>query len=205
MSKNKKIFGVLGVIAVAAYFIISGMSGGSSAAEERLSLEITTPAGRASVTEASIAVTGIVSNPLATVKINDEVVEVSDEGAFAHNVALDYGSNRISVSADHENMRASNRVLTVPRNMTLVVDNPADNANVSDRRITVSGNVSDTNARVMVAGSEVAVNSDDGAWSTDLDLHYALTIINVTARLDGIDPITHLISVNYGADDVSTR
>lgn len=204
MSKKGIIIGavILGV-ALVATLVIRGNSE-ATVSEERLQLEITSPAGREFVTEELLTVTGIVSNPTAEITVNDESVSVDSDGGFSHEVAMEYGDNRISVEATGEAFRPTERTLRIPRRMVLDVATPAQDSTVSANVLTFSGTISDLGATLMVAGRPVAL-AEDGSWSTDLNLHYPLTVVNVTASREGIDSITQLITVNLDPAQVSAR
>ena len=194
MSKrNKYIVIAVVVIAIIGFFVIRS-NGNSVAGDERLQLEITSPASRTSLTDATVMVTGIISNATANVRVNDEPVVVSADGGFSHDVQLEYGNNRISIQADGDGFISSTRTVTVPREMVLEVLEPAQDSVSNVDSITVHGTISDLAATIMVAGTDVPV-AEDGTWSMELRLYYPLTIINVTATRDGIAPITQLISI----------
>lgn len=63
----------------------------------------------------------------------------------------------ISLRAEAEGFQATSRTVNVSRVLTLEVESPADNTTTSQRRITVSGRVSDPSAEVRVTGTPVAV------------------------------------------------
>ncbi|MFW5694422.1 MAG: hypothetical protein ACOCYB_04590 [Alkalispirochaeta sp.] len=204
MSKKGKIIGAIVIgVALVATLVIRG-NNNSAVAEERLQLEITSPAGRDAVTDEELVVTGIVSNSAARLTVNDEVVSVDEEGGFSHPIMLEYGDNRIRVQADGEEFRAVQRTLRIPRRMVLTVSAPELDSTVGTNVINFVGTVSDLSATVMVAGRPVEI-AEDGSWSTELNLHYPLTVINVTASREGIDPITQLVTVNFDPDHVSLR
>ena len=64
-----------------------------------LSLEITSPGDGATVTESPVMVSGTVSDPEATVRVNDVEVEVGEDGTFSADVELAEGENMITVVA----------------------------------------------------------------------------------------------------------
>jgi len=205
MSKARKYL-IIGAIAVVVVgFLVIRANGDKFVADERLQLEITSPASRTSVTDAEITVTGIVSNAVAAVTVDGESVVVSADGSFSRPMALEYGSNRIVVEAAGEGLRPTTRSLIIPREMVLEVLGPVQDSLSSVESITVHGTVSDSEATIMVAGTDVAVAAD-GTWTMQFNLHYPLTVINVTARREGIEPITELVSVNFGpAPVISVR
>lgn len=204
MSKKGIIIGAVVLsVALVATLIIRGTSE-EAVSNERLQLEITSPAGRDFVTEELLTVTGIVSNPTAEITVNDEVVSVDSDGGFSHEVTMEYGANQITVDATGESFRPTQRTLQIPRKMVLDITNPAPDSTVNASMINFSGTVSDRSATVMVTGRPVEL-TEDGSWSTDLNLHYPLTVVNVTASREGIEPITQLVAVNYDPDQISIR
>jgi hypothetical protein len=204
MSKKGIIIGAVVIgVALVATLVLRGNSE-ATASDERLQLEITSPAGRDSVTEEMLTVTGIVSNPAATITVNDEVVSVDSDGGFSHPVSMDYGDNRIIVEASGETFRATQRTLRISRQMVLEITSPEPDSTVRENLIRLAGSVSDLGATLMVAGIPVEI-ADDGSWTTELTLHYPLTVINITASRDGIEPITHLLTVNFDPALVSVR
>ena len=78
-----------------------------------LALEITSPEDNAEVTESPILIRGTVSDPLATVTVNDRAVEVAEDGAFSTLVNLDHGENTIVVNATLAGQETVTKVVTV--------------------------------------------------------------------------------------------
>ena len=64
-----------------------------------LSLEINSPEDGTTATESLVIVSGVVSSPKATTKVNDVEVEVAEDGAFSTNVELAEGENVITIVA----------------------------------------------------------------------------------------------------------
>ncbi|TVR29432.1 MAG: hypothetical protein EA404_14720 [Spirochaetaceae bacterium] len=184
----------LGVPIVLAVIVGLAVVACGGPAPPRVRLEITSPASRAETGAAEVTVTGIVSDASATVKINDATAAVAGDGSFSHTMPLPYGTTRISVAAEVAGQSPITRTLNVTRKLALNVSSPEDNSVVAQNPVTVAGTVSDAAAKVYVAGSEVRV-ADDGSFSTDLPLHYAETVIKVTAQLEGTDPLSTLVTV----------
>lgn len=80
-----------------------------------VNVEITSPQYTHTVTEDTITVSGIVTDPLATVKVNGIEVEVAEDGTFFADIELDYGENNITVSASVEGMELVKRDLWITR------------------------------------------------------------------------------------------
>ena len=64
-----------------------------------LSLEITSPENGVEFTESLVTVSGIVSDAEAIVTVNDEEVEVAEDGGFSAEVELTEGENIITAVA----------------------------------------------------------------------------------------------------------
>jgi outer membrane murein-binding lipoprotein Lpp len=81
-----------------------------------LSLEITSPEDGATVTESLVIVSGTVSDPKATVKVNDVEVEVGEDGTFSADVELAEGENIITVvtALDEETLTKTVTVTYTP-------------------------------------------------------------------------------------------
>ncbi|MFP4067184.1 MAG: hypothetical protein ACLFRR_06200 [Spirochaetaceae bacterium] len=182
------------VLAVAVMVVLAGC--GSSSAQ-RMRIQITSPSGRPTVTDASIAVTGIISDPSATVTVDGEKVSVDGEGAFSTDLDLAYGSNRFVVRAEREEGSPTSRTITVTRALELAVESPEASYVSPSPNLVVNGTVSDPTARVFVTGAEVPVD-EQGRFSYDLILHYPLTVVPVSAIVDGLDdPVEQQLNVTY--------
>ncbi len=182
----------LSAVALLTVMVLTGCSGPK--ANQRLTIEITTPSARATVTDPEILVSGVVSDAKATLNVNDTAVTLSSDGAFNHTIRLAYGSNRISLRVEKEGMSPTNRSLTVTRALTLAVNSPEKNTETSEKLVTVSGTISDSTARVTITGTEVPVG-EDGSFSMDVPLYYLETLINVTAHVAETEPVTETITV----------
>jgi len=64
-----------------------------------LLLEITSPEAGVTLTDSLIILSGTVSNPKATITVNDAEVEVAEDGTFSTDVELTEGENTIKVVA----------------------------------------------------------------------------------------------------------
>ncbi len=174
-------------------FLVTGCSP-KAPAQARLRLEVTAPATRATVTDPIVTVSGIVSESSAKVTVKDTPVQVAANGAFSYPVPLNYGSNSIIVRATLEGQNPLSRTLTITRNLVLDVSTPLDKGLVSEDIITVAGKVSDTAAKLYINGTEIVIN-EDGSFSSPVQLYYATTTINISTVLDGVEPITKLVTV----------
>ncbi len=181
------------LIAAAVILVTAGCSP-RTPAQPRLRLEITAPAARASVTDPIVTVTGIVSDPAARVTVRETPVQVGSDGAFSHPVDMNYGSNSIGVRATLEGQNPVTRTLTITRNLVLDVSSPLDKSSAAEEIVTVSGNISDTAAKVFINGEEISIG-EDGSFSSPVKLYYLTTTINITTSLEGVDPITRLVTV----------
>ncbi len=161
-----------------------------------LALEIDSPEDKAEVTESSISVSGIVSDPTAVVIVNNQEAEVATDGTFSTSVEIDYGRNTITVEATVEGWEPETRTISVTRILTIKVTSPYDNEEVSESPLVVSGLVSDQAALITVNDQEVEV-ADDGTFSATTDLHSGENIIVVTAAVEGQEPITKALTVYY--------
>ncbi len=173
-----------------------GASNPSAPAAERLRIDVTTPTARGALTEESLTLTGVVSNPAARLTINDAPVAIGDGGAWSQEVPLAYGSNRFVIRAEGEGLVAASRTVTFSRALTLDIASPAAESAVSQNRVTVTGTVSDPAATVEITGVPVTVGAD-GTFSHVVVLHYPLNILHVTARVGGVDPISRNLTVRY--------
>jgi len=187
MRKIIKLTGILLVISLLSLTFV-GCKGAP-----RLSLQVTSPQARAEVTEGVITVSGIVSDASATVTVNGVTAQVTQDGAFSHEIELPYGKTTVTVTATVDKQRVS-RSVTVTRILTIDITSPEDKADIADNQITVSGVVSNPAARVTVNNIEVQV-AEDGAFSSIVELDYVQNTINITATVDGVEPVTKTLTV----------
>ena len=188
--------GVGAVVVAAVALTACGQGGGrsSNTPPERIRVEVTSPTSSLTITEQQFVVTGIISHPDSNLTINDAVIPMSEDGAFQLELPLAYGANRISVRAEMEGMTAGFRSFTVNRQLQLEIASPSEGLVTGERRLNVSGIVSDTDAHLLINGFEVTL-AEDGAFTYPLDLHYPLTTVNVTAALEGVPEIKRQIDV----------
>jgi nitrogen fixation protein FixH len=161
-----------------------------------LTLEIDSPQDKSEVTESPITVSGTVSDPAAVVTVNGQQAEVAGDGTFSASAELDYGENTITVEATVENWETETRTVSVTRILTLLVTSPQDKAEVTESPITVKGVVSDPAAVVTVDNQETEV-AENGTFSTTTELKSGENIIVVTATVEGQEPVTKTLTVNY--------
>jgi hypothetical protein len=161
-----------------------------------LTLEITSPQDKAEVTESSIIVSGVISDPDVTVTVNENEVTISEDGTFSTPVELHYGENTITVNAAPENWQPVTRTVNITRVLTLQVVSPQDNTEVTESPITIKGIVSDPSAVITVDGLEVEL-ADNGTFSTQLELEHGENMIVVSAIVGEQTPVTKTIAVRY--------
>lgn len=173
---------------------IIALAGCGSPTTSRLQLEITSPSSRVETTAPELTVTGIISDSTAVVKVNGTAATVGSDGAFSHTITLPYGNTRIAIAAEKEGATTANRTINVTRRLVLDVTNPEAVSQASDNQITVNGTISDQAARVFVTGREIEIGPD-GVFSTIVPLFYEETVIKVSALLEGIEPLSTLLTV----------
>jgi len=161
-----------------------------------LTLELTSPQDKEEVSESQIIVSGAVSDPLVTVTVNDDDVEVAEDGIFSTTAELAYGENIIVVSAIAEGQDPVTKTVTIIRLLTLELTSPQDKEEVSESQIIVSGTVSDPLATVTVNDDEVEV-AEDGTFSTTVSLDHGENTIAVSAAVEGQEPVTKTVAVRY--------
>jgi hypothetical protein len=163
-----------------------------------LTLELTSPQDKEEVSDSQIIVSGTVSDPLATVTVNDGEVEVAEDGTFSTTSELAYGKNIIVVSAIAEGQKTVTKMVSITRVLALEMTSPEDKEEVSDSQIIVSGTVSDPLATVTVNDGEVEV-AEDGTFSTTVSLDHGENTITVSAAVDGQEPVTKTVTVIYSS------
>ncbi len=188
---------VVSVILIPAIFIAGCGNSRSSSQQQRLRLEISAPATRGSITEPQTTIAGTISEPTASVTINDTPVTVDSEGKFTMEMPLSYGINRAAIRAEAEGFTSTSRTVSVTRVLTLELTSPEDKSTVGEGAVMINGKVSDPQANVQVLGIEVPV-TDTGEFSHRLPLHYPQTIINVSATVEGTNPVSSTVTVFRG-------
>jgi hypothetical protein len=186
MSKIKKLSGIL--LAIPLVILTAGC-----AAAPTLSLQVTSPSWGTEVTEGVVTVSGIVSDTSATVTVNGVTAQVAQDGTFSHELELPYGETTITVTAMVDEQEVT-RTVRVTRVLAMEITSPEDKDDVAANQITVSGVVSDPVARVTVNGIPVQV-AEDGAFSSIVELDYIQNTINITAAVDGVEPVTETLTV----------
>jgi len=155
-----------------------------------LALEITSPEDNAEVMLSPIIVSGTVSDPLASVTVNDREVSVVDDGTFSTPVELDYVKNTIVISAVVEGQEPVTKTVTVSRVLVLELTSPQYRVEVTNGQATITGIVAPPLATVTVNGQEVEV-AGDGTFSTTVELDYGKNTISVRAT----DPVTKTVTI----------
>jgi hypothetical protein len=161
-----------------------------------LALELTSPQDKEEVSESQIIVSGTVSDPLVTVTVNDDEVEVAEDGNFSTPIELDYGENIIVASAISEGQEPVTKTVAITRVLAIEINSPEDNAEVTESPILVKGTVSDPLATVTVNDREVEV-AEKGTFSTTVSLDHGENIIAVSAAIEGQEPVTKTVTVRY--------
>jgi bacillopeptidase F len=127
--------------------------------------------------------------------VNDEAVEVAEDGTFSADVELIEGENTITVIAvlgeeqAQDSVTVTYTILEIPLSLE-VTTNP----------LTVTGRVSDPEAAVTVNGIE-AVVAEDGTFSAQVELVEGENVITVVAILDGKETSSSFI-VTYSPPTV---
>jgi flagellar hook assembly protein FlgD len=161
-----------------------------------LTLEVDSPQDNSEVTESSIIVSGFVSDPATVVTVNGQPAEVAEDGTFSASAELEYGENTITVVTTVDGREIETRTIHVTRILTVMITSPHNQAEVAENPIAVSGFVSDPTALVTVDGQEAEV-TDDGTFSASTELKSGENIIVVTATVEGQEPVTKALTVNY--------
>ena len=161
-----------------------------------LTLELSAPQDKEEVSESQTVVSGTVSDPLVTVTVNDNEVEVAQDGTFTTTVELDYGENTIVASAVAEDQEPITKSVTITRVLALEITSPEDDAEVTESPILIRGTVSDPLALVTINDRAVEV-AEDGAFSTLVNLDHGENTIVVNATLAGQETVTKVVTVRY--------
>ncbi len=179
-------------ITVLGVFLLAGC--GTPSRNQRLTIEVTTPSTRGTVSEGETLVSGVVSDRSATLTINGQTVALSTDGAFSHTIPLNYGANRISIRAEKEGVTPATRSLTVTRALSLSIATPEEMTETTGTSITVSGSVSDPAAMITVTGTRISVD-ETGSFSVDVPLYYTETLIRVNAYVTDNVSATETLTV----------
>ena len=187
MSRLKKTLGILAAIPLLCLMLVGCIT--------PLSMEISSPEDGAALTKSTVAVNGTVSDPGATVTVNDEEVTVAEDGSFSAQVELAYGENNITITATLEGQEPVTETITVSRVLGLEISSPEDGAELTESTVAVNGTVSDPEATVTVNSEEVEV-AEDGSFSTQVELTEGENVIEAAAVL-GEQEVTDSITVTY--------
>ncbi len=161
-----------------------------------LTLELTSPQDKEEVSESQIIVSGIVSDPLVTVMVNDGEVEVAKDGTFTTTSELAYGKNIIVVSATAEGQEPVTKTVAITRVLALEITSPENNAEVTESPVLIKGTVSDPIATITVNDRKVEV-AEKGTFSTTVSLDHGENTITVSAEVEGQEPVTKTLTVRY--------
>lgn len=160
-----------------------------------LTMDITSPQDGDEITEGSVVVDGVVSDPAALVTINGEAVELADDGTFSGSVDLIYGENIITVTALAGGEETLTHEVTVTRVLDMDIIAPEDNGEFNTSPISVEGVISDPEALVTVNGNPVV--AEDGSFAYGLTLVEGENTINISVVAGGEEILTREITVNY--------
>jgi len=132
-----------------------------------------------------VVVVGITS-PGATVQVNDQIVEIEQDGRFQAEASLIPGRNVIRVLATDSlgNQKATELNVTSlalpPQPFTLLVTEPTDQSRVFDSSVRLVGRTN-PDAEIQVNGVSLLVNPFLGFFSTEIALVPGPNVINVKA------------------------
>ena len=151
-------------------------SGDTTAEEGKLILQVMLPEnGQVFQPGSRIVVSGKVNPAGAAVKVQGNVIQVSPTGDFRHIIPkapTDEGQYNVTVEANYkEESKTVTRyfiVKSVPVELKLVVNEPANNKVISKPIIRVSGTVT-PGAAITVSGMNVPVSSN-GSFSMDIPI-----------------------------------
>ena len=168
-----------------------------------LTLSITSPMDGKTVDKSSVTVRGNVSNPKATVWVNDTKVTVKKYtkggGRFSTEIDLNEGINIIKVVATRgEEVVTKTVAVTYAPPLSLQITSPEARATLTERLVTVSGTVSDPEATITVNDVEVEV-AEDGTFSADVELTEGINRIKVVATR-GEEVVTKTVAVTYSSE-----
>jgi len=153
--------------------------------------------------EVSIAVSGFVSDPSASVTVNGAPASVGAAGDFSMTLALVEGPNAIAVAAIDAAGNAASLTRSIRRDSippALAVSTPANGASLDVSVVRVSG-TSEAGVDLTVNGLRVVVDST-GAWRVNLSLSAGENTIMAVATDAAGNTVTASVSVTY-VDPVS--
>jgi hypothetical protein len=88
------------------------------------------------------------------------------------------------------------KTVTITRVLALEITSPEDNTEVTESTILIRGTVSDPLAIVTVDKREVEV-AEKGTFSTTVSLDHGDNTIEVSATVEGQEPVTKTVTVRY--------
>ncbi len=195
MTRLKKILGILVIIPILCLTLVG-------CAAPTLTVDVTSPEDGAELTESLVTVTGIVSDPEATVTVNGIEAAVVEDGSFSAQVELIEGENAIEAIAvlGEQEVSKSITVTYTPaaQPLSLEIISPENGAALIESPVTVSGTVSDSEATVTVNGIEAAV-VEDGTFSAEVELSEGENTIMAIATLGEQEP-SDSITVTYSPE-----
>ena len=151
-----------------------------------LSLQIDSPEDEAVFSVNVLKVSGVVSDPEATVQINGIEAKVSQDGAFYAYIDLEEGENTIEAQATRGKDTYSDTItFTFVPALAVYLDIESESGvDYNITPVTVTGWVSDAEATVAVDGNQVQV-AEDGSFSTQVQLKEGARGVEAVATLDG--------------------
>ncbi|MFN0125037.1 MAG: Ig-like domain-containing protein, partial [Blastocatellia bacterium] len=159
-------------------------------------IAITAPANNATVTSATISVSGTASDAggIASVTVNGTAATYTNGNWTLANVALNLGANTITAVARDNAGNTASAVVTVTRNQppdttppVIAITAPANNTTTTGTAINVSGTASDAGGIASVTVNGTAATYTNGNW----------TLANVALNL-GANTITAVARDNAG-------
>ena len=166
---------------------------------EPLVLQITSPEDGAELSVNVQKVSGVASDPEATVQINGIEAEVSQDGAFYAYIDLEEGENTIEAKATWGKYTQIETItVTFSPALAVYLSLEPEEGDVDYRvtPITVTGWVSDAQAIVTVDGNQVQV-AEDGSYSTQVQLNVDTNGIEAAATLNWKeDRMSYLIGLS---------
>lgn len=155
-------------------------------------LKIAYPSDNLLTNKPDMTITGM-TDPTATLTINDAPVEVTKNGSFEHAITLTEGSNTIVVVATNSKGLTTEETLTIQLDVTppaLTIDTEIPEE-TSKREITITGKT-ETNC-VLTIGDQDIVLEEDGSFSYTVKLVHGWNGINITA----VDNASNKTSLEY--------
>jgi len=151
-----------------------------------LSLQLDSPEDRAEFSVNVQKVSGIVSDPEATVQVNGIEAKVAQDGAFYAYIELSEGENTIKAKAMRGKDTYSETIaVTFVPELAIYIDLETESGvDYNITPVTVTGWVSDAEATVTVDGNHVQV-AEDGSFSTQVQLNENSKGVKAVATLDG--------------------